>query len=65
MPREVLVPALPEDAPTVSAWLRELRGSSVDLRVPQRGDKRTLLETVARNAAQSLRPAQAASAPAT
>jgi excinuclease ABC subunit C len=54
VPREVLVPALPEDAETVSAWLRECRGSNVDLRVPQRGEKRALMETVARNAAHSL-----------
>src|SRR4029078_5957756 len=54
VPREVLAPALPEDAPTVSAGLRECRGSNVNLRVPQRGDKRNLMETVARNAAQSL-----------
>jgi excinuclease ABC subunit C len=54
VPREVLVPELPEDAPTISAWLRECRGSNVNLRVPQRGEKRNLMETVARNAAQSL-----------
>ena len=39
---------------TLGQWLSELRGSRVDLRVPQRGDKRTLMETVARNATQSL-----------
>jgi excinuclease ABC subunit C len=35
-------------------WLSGLRGSRVTLRVPQRGDKRALAETVARNAAQAL-----------
>ncbi|GAB3293482.1 excinuclease ABC subunit UvrC [Parasphingorhabdus pacifica] len=50
VPREVLVPQLPEDASALAQWLGELRGSRVDLRVPQRGDKRTLLETVERNA---------------
>src|SRR5690606_9680323 len=35
-------------------WLSQLRGAKVTLRVPQRGDKRTLLETVARNAAEAL-----------
>jgi excinuclease ABC subunit C len=35
-------------------WLSRLRGAQVDLRVPQRGDKRTLMETVRRNAEQSL-----------
>ena len=54
VPREVLVPALPPDAAAVQEWLSTMRGSNVDLRVPQRGDKRSLMETVARNAAQSL-----------
>ncbi|NIJ11708.1 excinuclease ABC subunit C [Saccharomonospora amisosensis] len=50
VPREVLVPDLPPDADTLSEWLSGLRGSRVRLRVPQRGDKRALAETVARNA---------------
>ncbi|MGQ0773781.1 MAG: excinuclease ABC subunit UvrC [Pseudonocardiales bacterium] len=50
VPREVLVPELPEDADTVTEWLSGLRGARVALRVPQRGDKRALAETVARNA---------------
>jgi excinuclease ABC subunit C len=50
VPREVLVPALPQDAPALEEWLSELRGSRVSLRVPQRGDKRALLATVERNA---------------
>ncbi|KAA5831937.1 excinuclease ABC subunit UvrC [Saccharopolyspora hirsuta] len=50
VPREVLVPQLPEDAETIAGWLSELRGSRVSLRVPQRGDKRALMETVERNA---------------
>ncbi len=54
VPREVLVPALPPDAGAVAEWLGRLRGTRVDLRVPQRGDKRDLMETVARNALQSL-----------
>ncbi|MCU0266735.1 MAG: excinuclease ABC subunit UvrC, partial [Actinomycetia bacterium] len=54
VPREVLVPELPEDADALAAWLSTLRGAQVDLRVPRRGDKRALLETVARNAQQSL-----------
>lgn len=54
VPREVLVPVLPDDAEALATWLSGLRGSRVDLRVPQRGDKRTLMETVARNATQSL-----------
>ena len=54
VPREVLVPVLPDDAEALAEWLSGLRGSRVDLRVPRRGDKRTLMETVARNATQSL-----------
>jgi excinuclease ABC subunit C len=54
VPRELLVPVLPTDLDTTVAWLSALRGSHVDLRVPQRGDKRDLMETVTRNAAQSL-----------
>ena len=54
VPREVLVPVLPDDAGSLGEWLSRRRGSRVDLRVPQRGDKRTLMETVERNASQSL-----------
>jgi excinuclease ABC subunit C len=54
VPREVLVPALPEPVEPVLTWLAERRGSKVDLRVPQRGDKRELMTTVERNAAQAL-----------
>ncbi|GAB2631105.1 excinuclease ABC subunit UvrC [Nocardioides ginkgobilobae] len=54
IPREVLVPALPPDAETLEELLGDLRGSRVRIRVPQRGDKRTLAETVATNAAQAL-----------
>ncbi len=54
VPREVLVPVLPEDAGPVTEWLERLRQGRVDLRVPRRGDKRALMETVARNARQAL-----------
>ena len=54
IPREVLVPALPPDAGTLEELLTDLRGSRVAIRVPQRGDKRTLQETVARNATEAL-----------
>ncbi len=54
VPREVLVPVLPDDADALSAWLAGIRGGRVAVRVPQRGDKRALMETVARNATQSL-----------
>ena len=54
IPREVLVPELPPDPATMSQWLAERRGGPVILRVPRRGDKKALLETVARNAGQTL-----------
>ncbi len=50
VPREVLVPELPDDADVYTELLEELRGGKVSLRVPQRGDKRNLMETVERNA---------------
>jgi len=53
VPREVLVPELPQDAADLEVWLRRLRGTNVRLRVPQRGDKRSLMETVERNAQQA------------
>jgi excinuclease ABC subunit C len=54
VPRELLVPELPPDADALADWLSGHRGSRVSLRVPQRGDKRALMETVARNAGESL-----------
>ena len=55
VPREVLVPVLPDDAPAARAWLAGLRGAAVDLRVPARGDKAALMETVRKNAEEALR----------
>jgi excinuclease ABC subunit C len=54
VPRQVLVPCLPDNAGELETWLRQLRGSRVSLRVPQRGDKRALAETVKRNAQDAL-----------
>ena len=54
IPREVLVPALPEDVGALELWLTGLRGARVSIRVPQRGDKKALQETVGRNALQAL-----------
>jgi excinuclease ABC subunit C len=53
VPREVLVPELPADSAYLEDWLCRLRGTNVRLRVPQRGDKRALMETVERNATQA------------
>ena len=54
VPHEVLVPCLPANADQVVDWLSKLRGSRVSLRVPLRGDKRSLAETVERNAKEAL-----------
>ncbi|MGY6022246.1 excinuclease ABC subunit UvrC [Streptomyces spinosirectus] len=54
VPKEVLVPALPEPVEPVQEWLAGRRGSNVSLRIPQRGDKKALMETVERNAQQAL-----------
>jgi excinuclease ABC subunit C len=53
VPREVLVPVLPPEPEALTELLCELRGTRVELRVPQRGDKRALLEVVERNAQQA------------
>ncbi len=55
IPREILVPAMPEDPEEVTTWLTELRGSKVSLRIAQRGDKAALASTVEENAEQALR----------
>src|SRR5258705_2100204 len=54
VPRELLVPALPPDAEALAEWLASHRGSRGQIRVPQRGGKRGLMETVARNASEAL-----------
>jgi excinuclease ABC subunit C len=54
VPKQVLVPVAPDDRATYEEWLAMLRGSRVQVRVPQRGDKRALLETVTRNAHEEL-----------
>lgn len=54
VPREVLVPHLPPDPEQMATWLRGIRGARVDLRVPQRGDKVKLAQTVRTNAEHAL-----------
>ncbi len=54
VPREVLVPTMPADAAIVTELLTERRGGPVTIRVPKRGDKRALMDTVEQNAKQSL-----------
>ncbi|MDA2988854.1 MAG: excinuclease ABC subunit UvrC [Actinomycetota bacterium] len=53
-PREVLVSAEPDDGAAVGGWLEERRGGPVDIRIPQRGDKRALMETAVNNAREAL-----------
>ena len=54
VPREILVPVLPTSLESITELLTQKRGSTVRIRVPQRGDKRVLMETVARNASEAL-----------
>ena len=54
VPRQILVPVMPPNADELETWLCQLRGSRVALRVPMRGDKRALAETVKRNAQDAL-----------
>lgn len=55
-PRDILVPALPDDTAALERWLGEIRGpgSRVELRVARRGDKAALAMTVAQNATNAL-----------
>jgi excinuclease ABC subunit C len=50
VPKLVLVPVEPDGLAVYEEWLSMGRGSRVQIRVPQRGDRRSLLETVTRNA---------------
>lgn len=52
VPRQVLVPTEPSERGLIERWLCEVRGSRVSVKVPQRGEKRALLETVTENARQ-------------
>ena len=54
VPKEILVPALPEDAAELEKFLEHARGSAVTLRVAKRGDKAALAETALENAEYSL-----------
>ncbi|MDY7101851.1 MAG: excinuclease ABC subunit UvrC [Actinomycetota bacterium] len=53
-PQLVIVPSQPDDPELYTEWLCEMRESHVEIRVPQRGEKRTLLDTVTRNANEEL-----------
>jgi excinuclease ABC subunit C len=53
VPKQVLVPVEPEDRALHEQWLTDIRKSHVRVRVPQRGEKRALLQTVTENARQA------------
>ena len=53
-PSEILVDHLPEDSKVLEEWLSKQRGANVALIEPQRGEKFDLIQTVKRNAHQSL-----------
>ncbi|MFM7963156.1 MAG: excinuclease ABC subunit UvrC [Actinomycetota bacterium] len=53
-PKEVMVSVEPEDLAACQQMLSERRGSVVDVRIPQRGDRRELMATVAKNASEAL-----------
>ncbi len=55
MPKTVFVPELPESADVYEEWLAYQRGSKVEIRVPQRGEKRALHETATKNATESFK----------
>ena len=54
LPKTVLVPTMPEEPELYEEWLGGRRGSRVTVRIPQRGAKRELAETVTRNASETL-----------
>jgi excinuclease ABC subunit C len=54
VPREILVPVLPESLDSLARLFTERRGSTVEIKVPHRGDKRALMDTVSRNAGEAL-----------
>jgi excinuclease ABC subunit C len=59
LPGLILVQAMPPDRQVLEEWLAERRGAKVELRVPQRGAKREMMELAQTNAADYLRVEQA------
>jgi excinuclease ABC subunit C len=53
VPKQVLVPLEPADKGLIEEWLGRSRGTRVSVRIPQRGEKRALLQTVNENARQA------------
>lgn len=59
VPPLILVQAMPADWQVMEEWLAQKRGAKVELRLPQRGPKRDLMEMAQQNAAEYLRLQQA------
>jgi excinuclease ABC subunit C len=54
VPKEILLPSVPEDQDLIEGWLEELKGERVYVLIPQRGEKAKILEIAIRNAEKSL-----------
>lgn len=54
VPREILVSEEIPDAEVLAEWLSQKRGAKVELKRPQRGEKRDLVEMVAQNAQEGM-----------
>ena len=54
VPRLVVVPVEPDDRPEMEELLTEKRGSGVEIRLPERGEKRRLVEMANDNAREAL-----------
>ena len=50
LPKEILVPELPDEQQILEAYLSERRGAKVQILVPQKGDKKKILDLAAENA---------------
>lgn len=58
VPKTVIVPAQPAECALIESWLAERRGSRVEVHVPQRGERRRLVEMAQKNAAEALEMAR-------
>ena len=54
IPTEILTSHEPTDSELLGEWLRSVRGAKIDMRVPQRGEKKAVLETAELNAHKAL-----------
>ncbi|SCY11933.1 Excinuclease ABC subunit C [Microbacterium sp. LKL04] len=54
IPRQVLVPTLPDDTAELEEWLQSRRGKRVTVQIAQRGQKADLMRTATLNAQQAL-----------